>query len=121
MGRAAGRRKTMKTPEEIKRGLKICFAECLQSENEKCCAELVTDVIAYIEMLERHADREHDLLEKYGECVDKTVAAKILGVTRCTVYAMLADGRIRAAMGGRRVDVRSIARFMDDEGKRDGA
>ena len=47
-----------------------------------------------------------------GEYVDKTVAARILGVTRATVYAMLADGRIDGACAGRRVDVRSIARYM---------
>lgn len=53
-----------------------------------------------------------ELVARYGEYVDKTGAAKILGVTRATVYAMLADGRITAACGGRRVDVRSIGRYM---------
>ena len=58
------------------------------------------------------AGKEAELTARYGEYVDKTVAAKILGVTRATVYAMLADGRIGGACGGRRVDVRSIARYM---------
>ena len=58
------------------------------------------------------ADREEALVAQYGEYVDKTVSAKILGVTRATVYAMLADGRIEGACGGRRVSVRSIARYM---------
>lgn len=56
--------------------------------------------------------REATLVERYGESVDKTVAAKVLGVTRATVYAMLADGRINGACGGRRVDVRSIAHYL---------
>ena len=56
--------------------------------------------------------RETELTARYGEYVDKTVAARILGVTRATVYAMLDDGRIAGACGGRRVDVRSIARYM---------
>jgi len=56
--------------------------------------------------------REDELAQQYGEYVDKTVAAKILGVTRATVYAMLDDGRIAGACAGRRVDVRSIARYM---------
>lgn len=56
--------------------------------------------------------REASLVEQYGESVDKTVAARVLGVTRATVYAMLADGRICAACGGRRVDVRSIANYL---------
>ena len=58
------------------------------------------------------AGKEAELTARYGEYVDKTVAARVLGVTRATVYAMLADGRIDGAMGGRRVDVRSIARYM---------
>ena len=56
--------------------------------------------------------REEALVERYGESVDKTVAARLLGVTRATVYAMLADGRICGACAGRRVDVRSIARYL---------
>ena len=56
--------------------------------------------------------REETLVERYGESVDKTVAAKLLGVTRATVYAMLSDGRILGSCGGRRVDVRSIAHYL---------
>lgn len=56
--------------------------------------------------------RAEDLAEKYGEYVDKTVAARILGVTRATVYTMLADGRIKGACEGRRVSVSSIAQYM---------
>ena len=56
--------------------------------------------------------REASLVAQYGESVDKTVAARVLGVTRATVYAMLADGRICASCGGRRVDVRSIAHYL---------
>lgn len=56
--------------------------------------------------------KEEELIAKHGEYVDKTLAAQILGVTRATVYAMLADGRISGACEGRRVDVRSIGRYM---------
>ena len=59
---------------------------------------------------EELARKEEALVAQYGEYVDKT--AKILGVTRATVYAMLADGRIEGACSGRRVAVRSIARYM---------
>ena len=55
---------------------------------------------------------EKELVDSYGEHVDKSTAARILGVTRATVYAMLADGRIEGACEGKRVDVRSIARYM---------
>lgn len=56
--------------------------------------------------------KEEELKARYGEYVDKTVAARILGVTRTTVYAMLADGRITGACAGRKVDVGSIAGYL---------
>lgn len=58
------------------------------------------------------ARTENELINMYGEYVDKTTASRILGVSRATVYTMLADGRIEGACGGRRVDVRSIARHL---------
>jgi len=61
---------------------------------------------------EHTACRADELAARYGEYVDKTVAARILGVTRATVYAMLDDGRIEGACEGRRVSVQSIARYM---------
>jgi len=61
---------------------------------------------------EHTACRADELTERYGEYVDKTVAARILGVTRATVYAMLEDGRIEGACEGRRVTVQSIAQYM---------
>ena len=56
--------------------------------------------------------KEEALVAQYGKHVDKTATAKILGVTRATVYAMLKDGRIKGACSGKRVDVRSIARYL---------
>ena len=61
---------------------------------------------------------EKELIDMHGNYVDKSTAARILGVTRATVYAMLKDGRIEGACSGRRVDVRSIARYMASSGKR---
>ena len=61
---------------------------------------------------EENARKEEELIDMHGEYVDKSTAARILGVTRATVYAMLKDGRIEGACSGRRVDVRSIARYM---------
>lgn len=55
---------------------------------------------------------EKELVDMHGKYVDKSTAARIIGVTRATVYAMLADGRIEGACSGRRVDVRSIARYI---------
>lgn len=58
-------------------------------------------------------DREEYMIDKYGECVKQTVAAKILGITACTVRHMLDDGRLEAVCGGTMVCVHSIARYMD--------
>ena len=64
------------------------------------------------------AVREKALVKQYGECVDKTKAAQILGVTRVTVYAMLGDGRLKGSMNGKKVDVRSICRLLESGGER---
>ena len=58
------------------------------------------------------AHEEKELIDVHGKYVDKTTAARILGVSRATVYAMLEDGRIEGACEGKRVDVRSIARYI---------
>ena len=55
---------------------------------------------------------EKELVDMHGKYVDKSTAAKILGVCRATVYAMLKDGRIKGACEGKRVDVCSIARHL---------
>lgn len=57
---------------------------------------------------------EQRLIDQYGEYVDKTKAAQILGVTRATVYTMLEDGRIEGACECRKIKVRSIARYIEN-------
>ena len=58
-----------------------------------------------------------EYVNEHGEYVDKTVAAKLIGVTRATIYAMLRDGRLTAAYEGKRVCVRSIYRYINKEKK----
>lgn len=55
---------------------------------------------------------DQSLITKYGESVDKTVAAQILGVTRATVYTMIKDGRISECGKSKRVSVRSIMTYL---------
>lgn len=57
-------------------------------------------------------DKENELFAQYGESVDKTCAANIIGVTRATIYAMLMDGCLESCFSGRKVTTRSIARYM---------
>ncbi|MCL2876666.1 MAG: helix-turn-helix domain-containing protein [Betaproteobacteria bacterium] len=49
----------------------------------------------------------------YGECCRPGVAAKILGVSPGTISAMTRDGRLKTACGGKKVDMHSIAAYMD--------
>lgn len=58
--------------------------------------------------------REEQMVSRYGEACQKKTAAMILGCkSPSTITAMLADGRLRSACGGERVDVRSICSYIE--------
>lgn len=59
------------------------------------------------------AAREKEMVAKYGEVVNRTNAGKILGMNASTINKLLDDGILMWACAGTRVDVRSIARFID--------
>lgn len=59
---------------------------------------------------------EKKLIDKYGDYVDKSVAASILGVTRATIYAMIDDHRLQTGYRGKRVSVASIAAYIKSKG-----
>ena len=88
--------------------------DALQNDFERRLSQLEERVDSILE----GAIREKALVKQYGECVDKTKAAQILGVTRVTVYKMIDDGRLKASMNGKKVDVRSICRLLENGGKR---
>lgn len=50
---------------------------------------------------------------KYGESCNKNEAAEILGVTRCTVYNMLKDGRIKSTSDGKRIVTSSVVAYKE--------
>lgn len=58
-------------------------------------------------------DREEYMVEKYGECVKRTQAAKILNRDVSTIRKMCSDGRLEAVCGGTMVCVHSIAKYME--------
>lgn len=58
-------------------------------------------------------DREEYMVEKYGECVTKAQAGRILNRDPSTIRTMIGDGRLDAVCGGTMVCVHSIARYMD--------
>ena len=66
-------------------------------------------------------DRHAAMVEKYGEACTKTTAAKIISCSPATIRAMLEDGRIASACGGERVDVRSLADYIENRSERNRA
>lgn len=63
--------------------------------------------------------RLDDMLDRYGEAVTRTKAAFILGVCDETVRRMIGDGRLATVCEGTRVDVRSIAQYLEAPAKAD--
>ncbi len=58
-------------------------------------------------------DRHRVMVEKYGEACSKTTAAKIIDCSTPHISALLEDGRIQAACEGTKVDVRSLADYIE--------
>ena len=59
-----------------------------------------------------NSERMNDMLDRYGEVCDQTTAAKILSVSCRTISRMMEEGRLRRV--DRRVDVRSIAEYIEN-------
>lgn len=57
-------------------------------------------------------ERTEMMVRMYGEVCTKAAAARILGRNIRTLYSMLEDGRVDEACEGTMVDVRSIARYI---------
>jgi len=57
-------------------------------------------------------ERTAAMIERYGEAVKQTAAAKIIMCSPNTIRNMLNDGRLERACQGERVDVYSIARYI---------
>lgn len=64
-------------------------------------------------------ERAKAMIERYGEAVSKSKAARIIDRSPSTINVMIADGRLDAACGGTRVDVYSIARYICEPAKID--
>lgn len=80
-------------------------------------AEQVAQILTSAQVVDRHAA----MVDKYGEACSKTTAAKIISCSTEKVNAMLEDGRIKAACAGTRVDVRSLADYIECRSEADHA
>lgn len=61
----------------------------------------------------RPVDRYADMVDRYGEACTITQACAALNVSRTTLYRMTNDGKIKMTRDGKRVDVRSMARYVE--------
>lgn len=59
-----------------------------------------------------YGDRATVMVLLHGEVCSKREAGKILACSASKVNSMIADGRLDAACEGKKVDVRSIARYI---------
>lgn len=78
-------------------------------------AEVLAEAIAAIVPVDRHKA----MVEKYGEACSKATAAKIIECSAPSITRMLEDGRLLTACEGTRVDVRSLADYIDRRGEKD--
>lgn len=80
-------------------------------------AEQVAQLLAAARVVDRHAA----MVDKYGEACTKAQAARIISCSDNTINAMLKDGRIKTACEGMRVDVRSLADYIEGRTDKDRA
>lgn len=83
---------------------------------EKHAAEQLAELLA-----SRVVDRHAAMVEKHGEACTKSQAARIISCSPTTITAMLEDGRLKSACEGTRVDVRSLADYIENRGEMDHA
>lgn len=57
--------------------------------------------------------REVTMVREYGEAVTKTAACRIIHVSKSTLYRLISEKRVALACGGTRIDVRSLAEYID--------
>lgn len=77
----------------------------------------VARLLAAAQVVDRHAA----MVDKYGEACTKAQAARIISCSDNTINAMLEDGRIKPACEGKRVDVRSLADYIEGRKEKDHA
>ena len=56
--------------------------------------------------------RQDEMILRYGECVTRAQAARIIGKSLTTVYRMVQDGRLRTACCGTMIDMYSVAEYI---------
>lgn len=77
------------------------------------------DTITTITTTTTQETREESMARMYGEVCSRAQAARILGCSPGTVANMLEDGRLDEACAGAKVDVRSIARYIQQPKEQD--
>ena len=66
-------------------------------------------------------DRHRAMVERLGEACSKTTAAKAIECSTSTITRLVEDGRIRTACEGTKIDVRSLADYIERKAEVDHA
>lgn len=85
----------------------------LTQEQMEQIARMIADALP-----PRPIDRHAAMVERLGEACTQQQACEALNVSRPTLYRMLHDGRLRQTTDGLRVDVRSMAEYIEGKNKR---
>ena len=64
------------------------------------------------EMPKPSIDRYAAMVDRYGEACKIEQACEAMNVSRTTMYRLVTDGKIKTACEGRRIDVRSMAKYI---------
>lgn len=89
--------------DELKR-----LSEWMDRMERRVCAleSLVCDI------RETESNMNEEMHKRHCVAVSKSDAARMLGVSRATVYTMVKDGRLTATSDGKRVMTRSIVAYL---------
>jgi len=66
------------------------------------------------ELPPRPMDRQKEMVERLGEACTKETAQREMNVSQPTLWRMIRDGRVKTCCNGERVDVRSLADYLDN-------
>lgn len=75
--------------------------------------QVPADLLAQALAAQAPFDRHRAMVERIGEACSKTTAAKEIECSTSTITRLLEDGRIRSACEGTKVDVRSLADYIE--------
>lgn len=75
--------------------------------------QVPADLLAQAIARQAPIDRHRAMVERLGEACSKTTAAHEIECSTSTITRLVEDGRIRTACEGTKIDVRSLADYIE--------